>query len=164
MGFLSRFLGLEKRASTARSDDPYLAQFFGMRGVGAGAVNPDNVLSAMAVGTACVSRRSQGIASVPLCIHRNIGASNAARRSHSRQKTLNYCNLASSRTKTLRASSIARPRVSALPTGRHIRTRNKRRWRSCATAFASRRAIRKRLRALPVDGCGPAIVLLSTRL
>lgn len=79
MGFLSRLFGIETRASTARSDDPFLAQFFGLRGIGTGAVNPDNVLSAMAVATACVSRRSQSLASVPLCVHRNAGPSNAER-------------------------------------------------------------------------------------
>lgn len=76
MGFLSRIIGRETRASTARSDDPFLSQFFATRG---GAVSPDRVLSAMAVATACVSRRSQGLASVPLCVHKNIGPSNAAR-------------------------------------------------------------------------------------
>jgi len=72
------FLGIETRAASIQSDG-YLEHFFGMRGVGAGAVSPDDALANSAVATACVSRRSQGISSVPLCVHRNIGRANAER-------------------------------------------------------------------------------------
>jgi phage portal protein BeeE len=81
MTILDRFaarLGYERRASTISSDG-YLSAFFNMRGVGAVGANPDAVLSSSAVATACVSRRSQGLASVPLQIHRNVGQSDASR-------------------------------------------------------------------------------------
>ena len=93
MGLLNcaaRFLGIETRASTIRSD-AYFRIFFNMRGAGVGAVSPDEVLSAMAVATACVSRRSQGLASVPLSVHRNVGQSNAERaENHALYDVLNY--------------------------------------------------------------------------
>jgi HK97 family phage portal protein len=93
MGLIQRaaaFLGIETRSASIASDG-YLEHFFGMRGVGAGAVSPDEVLSSMAVATACVSRPSQGIASVPLNIHRNVGPSDAARaESHPLYDVLNY--------------------------------------------------------------------------
>jgi HK97 family phage portal protein len=76
MGLFSRIFGMEKRAVPG---DAYLGAFLEARAVTGAAVTPDAVLSAMAVATACVSRRSQGLASVPLCIHRNVGTSNAAR-------------------------------------------------------------------------------------
>jgi HK97 family phage portal protein len=92
MGLLNRaarFLGFETRASI--KSDAYLSEFFNMRGAGGGAVSPDEVLSAMAVATACVSRRSQGLASVPLNVHRNVGQSNAERaESHPLYDVLNY--------------------------------------------------------------------------
>lgn len=68
----------EKRAaSTISAEDPYLGAFFGLRG--RGSIGPDAVLSASAVATACVSRRSQGLAAVPLQIHKNVGRSDATR-------------------------------------------------------------------------------------
>ncbi|WP_036283858.1 phage portal protein [Methylocystis sp. ATCC 49242] len=76
-GRIAQFLGVEKRAAVPA--DAFLAEYFGARGVGAGAVSADQVLSNLAIATACVSRRSQGLASVPLNIHRNIGPSNAER-------------------------------------------------------------------------------------
>jgi HK97 family phage portal protein len=69
----------ERRSSTISSADGYLSTFFGLRGIGAVGANPDAVLSASAVATACVSRRSQGLASVPLQIHKNVGQSDASR-------------------------------------------------------------------------------------
>lgn len=91
MGFLNRaarFLGIETRATPS---DAYLESFFNMRGAGAGAVSPDDVLAAMAVATACVSRRSQGLASVPLNVHRNVGQANAERaENHPLYDVLNY--------------------------------------------------------------------------
>lgn len=77
MSVLSRlveFVRAEKRVAT---NDAYLGAFFDGRGrVGA---SPDGVLSALGVAAACVARRAQGLASVPLCIHRNLGPSNAER-------------------------------------------------------------------------------------
>ena len=70
MGKVARFLGLETRAATVRTSDPYLAEFFGQRGIGAGAVNPDTVLSNLAVAARCVALRSELLASVPLHLFR----------------------------------------------------------------------------------------------
>lgn len=70
MGFLSRMFGMETRSETVRASDPYLGEFFGQRGVGATAVNPDTVLSNLAVAARCVSLRSQLTASVGLHVFR----------------------------------------------------------------------------------------------
>lgn len=71
MGIIKRFLGLETRAArTVRTSDPYLAEFFGQRGIGAGAVNADAVLSNLAVAARCVALRSELLASVPLHLFR----------------------------------------------------------------------------------------------
>lgn len=71
MGILARLLGRETRAaSTVRTSDPYLADFFGQRGIGAGSVSADAVLSNLAVAARCVALRSELLASVPLHLFR----------------------------------------------------------------------------------------------
>jgi HK97 family phage portal protein len=83
VSFLDRFasfLGYERRAGASIKSDAYLEEFFGLRGRGGvGWISPDQALAQSAVATACVSRRAQGLASVPLQIHRNLGPSNAQR-------------------------------------------------------------------------------------
>jgi HK97 family phage portal protein len=69
MNWISRFFGAERRAKTARTSDPYVAEFFGQRGMG-GPVTADNVLSNSAVATACVRLRSESLASVGLHLFR----------------------------------------------------------------------------------------------
>jgi HK97 family phage portal protein len=64
MSFLDRFRNPENRAKTARTSDPFLAEFFGVRGVGA--VTPETVLSNSAVAVRCISLRSELLASVGL--------------------------------------------------------------------------------------------------
>ena len=64
MSFLDRFRNIEKRTQTVRTSDPYLAEFFGMRGVGA--VTPETVLSNSAVAVRCISLRSELLASIGL--------------------------------------------------------------------------------------------------
>lgn len=70
MSIFSRLLGIEKRSSTVRTSDPYLAEFFGLRGAGGLAATPDAVLSNLAVATRCVSLRSESLASVGLHLFR----------------------------------------------------------------------------------------------
>lgn len=66
MSFLDRFFRREARAETVRSDDPRgLAEFFGVRSVGASA-NADGVLANLAVAARCVGIRSEMLASVGL--------------------------------------------------------------------------------------------------
>jgi len=62
-------IGREKR-STVKSSDPYLAEWFGLGGFAGAAVNPDMVLSALAVAHRCVAIRSELGASVPLHFYR----------------------------------------------------------------------------------------------
>ncbi|WP_442756599.1 phage portal protein [Methylocystis sp. JAN1] len=73
-GRLAQFLKVEKRVATR---DAYLGAFFDGRGHGG--ASPDAVIAALGVATACIARRAQGLASVPLCVHRNLGPSNAMR-------------------------------------------------------------------------------------
>jgi HK97 family phage portal protein len=67
MGFLSRLMGREERSQTARTRDPYLAEFFGL---GVGAVTAETVLSNSAVAVRCIALRSELLASVPLKLYR----------------------------------------------------------------------------------------------
>lgn len=70
MGIVARLLGWETRTANVRTTDRYLADFFGQRGMGAGAVNPESVLSNLAVAARCVALRSELLASVPLHVFR----------------------------------------------------------------------------------------------
>lgn len=60
----------EKRAASITSSDPYLAEFFGLRGQGATGVQPDLLLSNSAVAVRCVGIRSEMLASVGLFLFR----------------------------------------------------------------------------------------------
>jgi HK97 family phage portal protein len=73
-GRIGQFFGIEKRDATG---DAYLGAIYDGRG--RGTASPEGVVSALGVAYACVSRRAQGLASVPLVVHRNIGPSNAER-------------------------------------------------------------------------------------
>lgn len=55
-----------RSAATIASSDPYLAEFFGLRGVGAGGVSPDALMSNSAVAVRCIGLRSEMLASVGL--------------------------------------------------------------------------------------------------
>lgn len=66
LGFFNR----EKRAASITSSDPYLAEFFGLRGQGATGVQPDLLLSNSAVAVRCVGIRSEMLASVGLFLFR----------------------------------------------------------------------------------------------
>jgi HK97 family phage portal protein len=68
MKLLDRIFGREARASVKNSD-PYLAEFFGMRGGNGDYVNPDRA-SGIATAQACISIISQSLASVPLSLYR----------------------------------------------------------------------------------------------
>lgn len=68
MGFLSRLMRREERSGPVRLSDPFLSDFFGVRGVGA--VTPDNVLSNSAVAVRCIALRSELLASVGLHLFR----------------------------------------------------------------------------------------------
>lgn len=68
MGLISRLLGREKRSQSVRASDPYLAEFFGFRGIGA--VTAETVLSNSAVAVRCIALRSELLASVPLRVYR----------------------------------------------------------------------------------------------
>jgi HK97 family phage portal protein len=69
MGILDTILGREQRAVTARSSDPYLAEFFGQRrGIG-GYVNPDTA-SGHAVAHRCISVIAENLAALPLKVYR----------------------------------------------------------------------------------------------
>lgn len=70
MGIVARFLGIEKRSANVRTTDPWLAEVHTLRGIGAGAVSPDAVLSNLAVAARCVGLRSELLASVPLHLFR----------------------------------------------------------------------------------------------
>jgi len=59
-----------RSAVTISSDDPYLAEFFSLRGQGASAVNPETLLSNSAVAVRCVNLRSEGLASTSLHVFR----------------------------------------------------------------------------------------------
>lgn len=68
MGFLGRLFGQEQRSDPVRLSDPYLAEYFGVRG--SGAVTPDNVLANSAVAVRCIALRSELLASVGLHLFR----------------------------------------------------------------------------------------------
>ena len=70
MSFLSRLMGIEKRANQAALSSPYLAEFFNMRGAGGSSVSSDEVLSNSAVAVRCVALRSELLASVGLHLFR----------------------------------------------------------------------------------------------
>lgn len=71
MSFLDRIFGRETRAAI-RSDDPFLAEWFGMQGGGAGFVDPQRA-SGLATAGACISIISQALAAVPLNVYRRSG-------------------------------------------------------------------------------------------
>lgn len=60
----------ETRSGTIRSDDPFLADWFGQRGRVTGAANPDNVLSNNAVAARCVALRAELAASLSVHVFR----------------------------------------------------------------------------------------------
>lgn len=65
------FMKREKRtAATVASNDPYISEFFGLRGQGGGYVQPDALLSNSAVAVRCISIRSEMLASVGLFLFR----------------------------------------------------------------------------------------------
>ncbi len=68
MSLLGRILGRETR-SAVKSDDPYLAEWFGMRGGIGGYVDP-NRASGIAVAHACIAIVSQNLAAMPLNLYR----------------------------------------------------------------------------------------------
>ncbi|MCV0429025.1 MAG: phage portal protein, partial [Roseibium sp.] len=68
MSFFDRLLGREKR-STIKSDDPYLAEWFGLRGGIGGCTDPARA-SGIAVAHACISIVSQNLAAMPLNLYR----------------------------------------------------------------------------------------------
>lgn len=68
MSFLNRLLKRETR-SAIKSDDPYLAEWFGSRG-GIGGYVDTNRASGMAVAHACISTVTQNLAAMPLNLYR----------------------------------------------------------------------------------------------
>ena len=68
MSFLDRLLKRETR-SAIKSDDPYLAEWFGLRG-GIGGYVDTNRASGMAVAHACISIVTQNLAAMPLNLYR----------------------------------------------------------------------------------------------
>jgi phage portal protein BeeE len=68
MTFLNRLLGRETRA-TAKIDDPYISEFFGLRGGVGGYVDPGRA-SGIAVAHACIAIVSQNLAAMPLNLYR----------------------------------------------------------------------------------------------
>lgn len=68
MSLIDLFRKREKRTSVA-SDDPYLSEFFGMRG-GTGAYVDPGRASGIAVAHACISIVSQNLAAMPLALYR----------------------------------------------------------------------------------------------
>lgn len=67
MSFLHRFFGREKRAAI-QSDDPYIAEWFGLRGGIGGYVDP-NRASGLAVAHAAIAVVSQNLAAMPLNLY-----------------------------------------------------------------------------------------------
>ena len=59
-----------RAAETITASDPYLAEWFGLRGMGGAGVNPDALLSNSAVAVRCVSLRAEMLASVGLFLFR----------------------------------------------------------------------------------------------
>lgn len=68
MSLIDRILGREKRAAI-QSDDPYLAEWFGLRGGMGGYVDPGRA-SGIAVAHACIAIVSQNLAAMPLNLYR----------------------------------------------------------------------------------------------
>jgi HK97 family phage portal protein len=68
MSLIDRILGREKRAAI-QSDDPYLAEWFGLRGGIGGYVDPGRA-SGIAVAHACIAIVSQNLAAMPLNLYR----------------------------------------------------------------------------------------------
>ena len=68
MSLIDRILGREKRAAIP-SDDPYLAEWFGLRGGTGGYVDPGRA-SGIAVAHACIAIVSQNLAAMPLNLYR----------------------------------------------------------------------------------------------
>lgn len=68
MSVFRRLLGREKR-STIKSDDPYLGEFFGLRGGTGGYVDP-NRASGIPVAQACIGTVTQNLAAMPLNVYR----------------------------------------------------------------------------------------------
>lgn len=68
MSLIDRILGREKRAAIP-SDDPYLAEWFGLRGGIGGYVDPGRA-SGIAVAHACIAIVSQNLAAMPLNLYR----------------------------------------------------------------------------------------------
>lgn len=68
MSILDRIFGREKRAAI-QSDDPFLAEWFGLQGGGSGFVDPQRA-SGLATAGACISIISQALAAVPLNVYR----------------------------------------------------------------------------------------------
>jgi HK97 family phage portal protein len=68
MSFMDRFKRREKRAAI-QSDDPYIAEWFGLRGGIGGYVDPGRA-SGIAVAHACISIVSQNLAAMPLNLYR----------------------------------------------------------------------------------------------
>jgi HK97 family phage portal protein len=70
MGILSWLRGETRARPRAKSDDAYLAEYFGLRGAGGVAPTPDAALANLAVAARCVSLRSEMLASVGLFLFR----------------------------------------------------------------------------------------------
>lgn len=68
MKFIDRLFGRETRASI-KSDDPYLAEWFGQRG-GIGGYVDQSRASGLAVAQACIAIVSQNLAAMPLNLYR----------------------------------------------------------------------------------------------
>lgn len=68
MNLIDRILGREKRAAI-QSDDPYIAEWFGLRGGIGGYVDPGRA-SGIAVAHACIAIVSQNLAAMPLNLYR----------------------------------------------------------------------------------------------
>ena len=68
MSLINRLLGREKRAAI-QSDDPYIAEWFGLRGGIGGYVDPGRA-SGIAVAHACIAIVSQNLAAMPLNLYR----------------------------------------------------------------------------------------------
>ncbi|PZN99848.1 MAG: phage portal protein [Alphaproteobacteria bacterium] len=68
-----------RNAATIASSDPYLSEWFSLRGQGPGAVNPETLLSNSAVAVRCVNIRSEMLASVGLFLLRRSADGGRAR-------------------------------------------------------------------------------------
>lgn len=68
MSLFDRFKRREQRAAV-KSDDPYLGEFFGLRGGIGGYVDPGRA-SGIAVAHACIAIVSQNLAAMPLNLYR----------------------------------------------------------------------------------------------